>query len=61
MVTRGKRSAVSEHLSANSAVKMEISSKGGTLLFKPQAPFSKLFVIDVQSRSGRPVQLKPMV
>jgi KaiC/GvpD/RAD55 family RecA-like ATPase len=62
VVTRDKRSAVSEHLSANSALELEIASKSGTLLLQPQAPFSKLFVIDVQYRSGRPViQLEPIV
>jgi KaiC/GvpD/RAD55 family RecA-like ATPase len=62
VVTRGNKSAVSEHLSANSALELEIASRSGTLLLQPQAPFSKLFVIDVQCRSGRPVvQLEPIV
>jgi len=62
VVTRGKNSTVSEHLSANSALELEIASRSGTLLLQPQAPFSKLFVIDVQCRSGRPVvELEPIV
>jgi KaiC/GvpD/RAD55 family RecA-like ATPase len=62
VVTRGKRSAVSEHLTANSALELEIASRSGTLLLQPQAPFSKLFVIDVQCRLGRPsIQLEPMI